>query len=460
MKKKVLSFIHRHHLLEKDTTVLVAVSGGPDSMALLHLLHDIKEEWNLRIIAITVDHQLRGEEARADVRYVQTYCEQIDVAHDVVTIDVNKFMKEQKVGTQVAARTLRYEVFAEKMKEYDAHYIAMGHHGDDQIETMVMSLARTTVLSSLTGIPYARPLASGTIIRPLLTVTKGEIEDYCLTYRLSPRIDPTNFEQIYTRNKIRLTVLPTLKEVNSNVHITIQRLTETLQEDELYLLEQAKTMKNDLLTYDKTRQRWTFEINHYKQYALPLQRRCFRLTLDYLYKKLPDNLSHIHETLFLQLQEDTTSNQVLHFPQGLFIEKTYDQIHFYFKQKTHEAFEIKVEKVPTTITLPNGHMLAIEQVATKEASERYTYTVPVSKVQLPFHIRTRKEGDRMTYKGLNGTKKLKDILMDEKIPREERKACYIVTDDTEAILWLIGLRKNEIENIDKDEEYILFTYIQ
>src|SRR5699024_4841802 len=178
-------------------------------------------------------------------------------------------MKQHKLGTQVAARTLRYEVFAEKMQHYDAAYIATGHHGDDHIETMVMSLARSTVLTSMPGIPYERPLATGSITRPLLVVTNAEAEDYCPTYQLAPRIDPPNFEQIYTRNKIRHTILPTLKEVNSNVHTTIQRLSETLQEDELYLLEQAESMKKDLLTYDKARQRWTIEINRYKQYALP-----------------------------------------------------------------------------------------------------------------------------------------------------------------------------------------------
>src|SRR5699024_4426255 len=297
------------------------------------------------------------------------------------------------------------------------------------------------------------------IIRPLLVVTKAEIEDYCHTYQLSPRIDPTNFEQIYTRNKIRHTILPTLKEVNSNVHTTIQRLSETLQEDELYLLEQAESMKKDLLTYDKARQRWTIEINRYKQYALPLQRRCFRLTLDYLYEELPDNLSHIHETLFLHLQEDTTSNQVLHFPHGLFIEKSYGKLHFYFKQIKDEAFEVKVGQLPTTITFPNGHMLAIEKVMTKEIDEPYTYRVPLSKVKLPIHIRTRRNGDRMTYKALNGTKKLKDILLDEKIPREARNQYNVVTDDTEVILWLVGLRKNHIEGIN-EEEYLQFTYIQ
>lgn len=457
MEKKVLAFMKRHQLLEKNTTVLVAVSGGPDSMALLHLLLEMREAWHLRLIALTIDHQLR-DEARADVNYVRDYCEQKGIQHDAVKIDVNQYMKEHKLGTQVAARQLRYHVFANKMKEYGAQYIAMGHHGDDQTETMVMSLIRTTSLHNLQGIPYQRPFAGGKIIRPFLAVTKAEIETYCTKHHLSPRIDPTNFEAIYTRNKIRQAVLPTIKEINEQAHETIQALSERLQEDESYLIDQAKTMKKDLLIYDKEQKRWTIDICQYKQYALPLQRRCFRLTLDYLYDKIPDNLSYQHENLFMQLQKITTSNQILHFPKGLHIEKSYDKIHFYFQARKVDSFHIKIDQVPSKVILPNGQTLTIDYVEEAEDEAEHTFSLPLSAVKFPLYIRSRKNGDRMTYDGLQGTKKLKDIFIDEKVPRLEREQYCLLTDASDEIFWLIGLRKNKINSSKLDEVYIQFTY--
>lgn len=460
MENKVLTFIERHRLIRKNTTILVAVSGGPDSMALLHLLHRIKEAWQLRLIALTVNHQLRGEEAAQDARYVKSFCDTIGIEHEVVSIDVQAWQEAHKAGTQVAARTLRYEVFAEKMASYQANYLAMGHHGDDQAETMVMSLARSTILSSLSGIPYKRSFAKGEIIRPLLCVTKEEIEDYCRKHHIEPRIDPSNFEAIYTRNKIRQSVMPTIKDINPSVHDTVQRLSENIQEDESYLTKQAKTMQQSLLAFDQNREQWHISIAAFNQYARPLQRRCFRLTLDYLYKELPDNLSHIHETLFFQLLEEKASNQVLHFPHQLYIERAYDRILFYFQQVKQVPFHVKIEKIPSRIALPDGGILTVQYVTEKPLPTKYTYTIPVTDHQLPFYIRSRQDGDRMTYKGLKGTKKIKDILMDAKIPRHEREQYYVLADGQETILWLIGLRKNELETQGHNVKYIQFSYTQ
>lgn len=199
--EKVKAFIKKHQLIEKHKKILVGVSGGPDSMALLHYLKERKEIDELNIIAIGIDHQLRKEASEADMLYVEEQCKRWHIPFISKEVDVQAYKQKYKVGTQVAARTLRYEVFAKAMLEYDADYLALAHHGDDQIETMLMGLMRMTTIQGLKGIPYKRDFATGIIIRPFLPLTKSDIETYCYDHQIEPRIDESNFEADYTDRK-------------------------------------------------------------------------------------------------------------------------------------------------------------------------------------------------------------------------------------------------------------------
>src|SRR5690625_84245 len=466
MREKILTFMEKHHLLEKDKTVLVAVSGGPDSMALLHFLAEIRSTWNLKVIALTVDHQLRGEESIKDVVYVSEVCKKWDIPHITVAVDVDAYKRVYKVSTQVAARTLRYDAFFKQMKKTNADYLAMGHHGDDQIETMIMSLTRTTTLTSLTGIPVQRPFAQGKIIRPLLCVTKSEIEAYCTAYHIKPRLDASNLDTYYTRNYVRSFIVPKLKEKNHRLHATIQQLSETLQEDEQYFMEQAKEIVKKVSTYDPKQRKVTLSIRSLNCYPPSLQRRTYRLTLDYLYDELPLDLSYTHEQIFLSLLNGEAENQIVHFPKGLMIEKSYDQLFFYFmdEQRSSTPFHQEIQQIPQTVILPNEAVLSVnyieENEMKKRKSHRFTYICPEEQLNFPLHVRTRKPGDRMSYKGLKGTKKIKDIFIDEKVPRHVRDMTYILTDDTDTIFWLIGLRKKEINDTHHVGRYISFEYKQ
>lgn len=463
MEEKLVSFIQKHQLIQKNKTVLVGVSGGPDSIALLHLLTEWRKEWQLHVIAISIDHQLRGEDAKEDVRYVQTMCKKWDVPFVAIAVDVEAYKRKHKVSTQVAARELRYATFQEQMAYYNGDYLALGHHGDDQIETMIMSLVRTTNLSSLAGIPFKRKFSCGEIIRPLLCVTKSEIEYYCVQHELQARIDATNEDTYYTRNYIRKYIVPKLKERNDNLHTTIQRLSESLQEDEQYLMEQAKKIVHKTIVFHENEQRARLSIPTLKKYPISLQRRIYRLTLDYLYNELPENLSYTHEQIFFSLLHAETGNQVLHFPKEFCIEKSYDTIFFYFNDQSNKdkPFHHVIHDIPEMICLPNGASLSVslsdEKGIIEIENNRYTYICPVKKVSFPLHIRSRKDGDRMHYEGLQGTKKVKDILIDAKVPRHLREQTYLLTDDSGEIFWLIGLRKNKGKNISSNR-YLVFEY--
>lgn len=467
VEEKVIPFMQKHHLIPKNKTVLVGVSGGPDSMALLHFFHANRQAWNMTLIAVTVDHQLRGESSKSDVQYVEAMCEKWDIPCVAVAVDVKEYKKTHKFSTQVAARTLRYKVFNEQMHLYHGDYLALGHHADDQVETMLMTWTRTTNIGSVRGIPVQRAFGRGMIIRPFLSVTKKEIETYCHTYDIQPKIDATNLDTYYTRNFVRANIVPLLKKQNTNIHKTVQQLSESLTEDEQFIMDKAKKAAQKVVQYkNENGKNVTMDIPLANHYPIALQRRIYRLILDYLYDELPENLSYTHEEIFLSLLKEEAGNQVLDFPKQLHIEKSYKQLLFYFHQDKpiHRPFSYVIQNIPDTISLPNGNTISVmytdEKAACIDHSVHNTYVCPPSDIQLPLHIRTRKPGDRMHYEGLQGTKKIKDILIDEKVPRSERASTYVLTDHTGKILWLVGLRKNNVINNQKNKRYICVTYRQ
>lgn len=461
MEQKLIRFLDDHHIFIENKKILVAISGGPDSVALLHFFKQYRYEWNLHIVAVTVNHQLR-EGAEEDIQYVRHLCDLWNIRLISETVDVKGYKNLHKVSTQVAARKLRYEVFANVMAEEKAHYLALGHHGDDQIETLIMSLMRTTNVSGFTGIPHERPFNEGQIIRPLLAVTKEEIEQYCTRHKLSARIDPSNEDISYTRNYVRKLIVPKLKEKNESLHITMQQLAETLREDETYLQQEAEKVFKKNVRRDKVAKKVTINRTKLSEYAVPLQRRVYRLTLDYLYETLPSQLSYSHEEIFLSLLQKNNKNKLLHFPKGLLVEVVYDQIELYFNRGNKKSFYAYIEDIPTSVPLPNGKVLEVtytEKSIKNEAQNEYICAL--SQVKFPLKIRTRIPGDRMGYRGLNGTKKIKDIMIDEKIPRQKRDEIFVLADANGEILWLVGIRKGEYIHPSADEGEklnLLFTY--
>jgi len=442
MKEKVYQFIHRHQLLQKNSTVLVGVSGGPDSMALLHFLSSLRSHWNLTIIAVTIDHQLRGKQSIDDVNYVRKMCHQWQIKCIDASLNVPAYQAEANVGAQVAARELRYKFFAEQMDLFAADFLALGHHGDDQVETMLMSLVRSSSARALSGIPVKRPFTSGYIIRPFLCVTKNEIEHYCNSYDIHPRIDPSNEDTTYTRNYFRKHIIPLMKQQNPNVHTFMQRLSESLQQDERFLREKAQNLVYKLVTFNKTRTEAMINIDKFVKYPQALQRRIYHLILNYLYRQLPKNLSSVHEEDFFNLLQHKKSHVQMNFPQALVVEKSYQSIIFYFQDHYRQrTLYHKVLYVPGQLKLPDGSVLRAQYTNQQRTTDQYTYICTVGTDDLPLHIRTRRDGDRMSWKGLNGRKKIKDIFIDEKIPKRKRDTWPIVSTDRGEVLWLIGLKK-------------------
>ena len=245
MINKVFETITKFKLIQDGDKIVLGVSGGPDSICMLDILNQLKnDKIKFDIIVAHINHQIR-EEANQDEKYVQNYCKKNNIKFCVQRIDVKKYANNNKIGLEEAGRKLRYIFFDEVMKLNNGNKIAIAHNKNDKIETIIMNEIRGCGLSGLKGI---EPMRNNQIIRPLIECERIEIEKYCEENNLNPRIDKTNFINDCTRNKIRNIVLPyVVKEFNPNIVKTLDRLSEVVSETENYLQKQVEKKYNQLL---------------------------------------------------------------------------------------------------------------------------------------------------------------------------------------------------------------------
>lgn len=232
MKDKILQTIKKYNLIEKGDSIVIGVSGGPDSICLLNVLNELKEELDFKIFVAHINHMIR-KEADEETEYVKSFCKNIGVECFTKKIDVVKIAKESKMGTEEAGRKIRYDFFEKVLKNTDSNKIATAHNNNDKVETIIMNILRGSGISGLKGLD---PIRENKFIKPLIEVSREEIENYCEENKLNPRIDKSNNENIYTRNKVRNCVIPYIKkEFNPNILKTINRLSEVATEESEYL---------------------------------------------------------------------------------------------------------------------------------------------------------------------------------------------------------------------------------
>lgn len=248
LKEQVLNTINKYELINKNDKIICGVSGGPDSICMLDILKDLKEDLKIEIVVCHINHLIR-EEAISDEEYVVNYCRKNDIKCYVKRIDVKKYANNNKQGTEEAGRTVRYDFFEEILKE-NANKIAIAHNKNDKIETIIMNMLRGSGISGLKGI---EPKRENKYIRPLIETERTSIEEYCLKNNLQPRIDKTNFINDCTRNKIRNIVIPYIKEeFNPNIINTIDRLSLVIEEEDKYLEKRTLEVFNKLkIKYEK-----------------------------------------------------------------------------------------------------------------------------------------------------------------------------------------------------------------
>ena len=243
MKQKILQTIKKYNLIEKGDSIVIGVSGGPDSICLLHLLNELKKELNFKIYVAHINHMIR-EEADSETEYVKEFCNKIEVECFIKRIDVVKIATELKKGTEETGRQVRYDFFNEILEKTNSNKIATAHNNNDKAETIIMNILRG---SGTTGLKGIEPIRDNKFIRPLIDITREEIEEYCINNNLNPKIDKSNNENIYTRNKIRNVVIPYIKqEFNQNIIKTINRLSEVITEENEYLNKITQETFNEI----------------------------------------------------------------------------------------------------------------------------------------------------------------------------------------------------------------------
>ena len=296
------------NLIKDGDKIVLGVSGGPDSICMLDMMRELKEEKNINfeIYVAHVNHMIR-EEAIEDEKYVQNYCLKHNIKFFVKRVDVQKIANDKKIGTEEAGRKVRYDFFEEVLQKTGSNKIAIAHNKNDKIETIIMHLLRGSGLSGLKGI---EPIRDNKYIRPLIECERQEIEQYCEDRKLQPRIDKTNFENEYTRNKIRNIVIPYIKkELNPNIIQTLSRLSEVATDESNYIDLQTQKIYNKLLI-EKSDKQIILKLKEFNQQENVIQKRLVLKTIKEL-NGSTDRIEKIHIEDIIKLCTNNIGNKYL-----------------------------------------------------------------------------------------------------------------------------------------------------
>lgn len=313
IEEKVVNTICKNNLIESGDKIILAVSGGPDSMCMLDILNNIRKSCQkgpspvakFDFIVCHVNHMIR-EEAKDDEKYVKDYCAKKNIEFYSKSIDVQKMANTSKIGTEEAGRKVRYEFFNEMLKQKKCNKIAIAHNKNDKVETIIMHILRGSGISGLRGIEPKRDI----YIRPLIECERSEIEDYCEKNDLNPKIDKTNFDNIYTRNKIRNVVIPYVqREFNPNIIETINRLSELTIEEDNYINRQIEKIYNELLISQENDE-IALDLKGFNMQEDVIKMRLIRYTITRIFGS-SEGIEKIHMVDILKLCSNNIGNKYL-----------------------------------------------------------------------------------------------------------------------------------------------------
>lgn len=403
-------------------------------MALMDVLLKLRKKFNLSIVCAHVNHKLRVE-SDDEMVWLEDFCKKKDVIFEKMIINNygdDNFHNE--------ARNFRYNFFESLVHKYGAKYLMTAHHGDDLMETILMRIARGSTLSGYAGFKKISVKEDYTILRPLIYVTKDELLSYNKDNGVEYVIDKSNFSDKYTRNRYRKEVLPFLKKEDSNVHLKFLKYSELLFDCAEYLDVEtdkyAKTLYNDKY----------IEINKFKELDNVIQNKFINKLLESYYEDDMILISDVHVDLIKSLIYSNRANSFIYLPNAVKVIKSYDKV--YFKRETEQIDNYEIELLDYA-NLPNGKN--IKCIESSDVNNNFYCRLSSKDVVLPLHVRTRKSGDKMKVKGLNGSKKVKDIFIDSKVPISQRDLWPVVVDSTDKIVWLPGLKKSKFD-VQKNEK--------
>ena len=440
--------------------MLLAVSGGPDSTCLLHILFGLRQELGVELYIAHLDHRLRGEESEADAAYVKKLAISLGVSATIEKRDVKTYQKGKRISLEEAAREVRYRFLADIAGNIDADYIVTGHTLDDQVETILMHIIRGTGTRGLVGLkPYSQwqlDVRSITVVRPLLEVSRQQTADYCQENKLIPRLDTSNLSLSPLRNRIRQQLLPLLESYNPGVAEALLRIAAIANDEVAFLDAEVTrlwpavvTQKEGMIILNRDR---------FNQLPTAIKRHLLREAIEQILGSLKDiETRHIEEILAML---GKPAGRQINLPESLIFSIEYDR--YLLGVETVNTCPYPVIggeyriNIPGETKLPGWLVEAeiIEPQAMKKEEDDFTAHLDLDRAGNELEVRQRKPGDRFQPLGLAQPKKLNEFMIDTKIPRSWRRQIPVVCSPKQ-ILWLVGYRIDDRVKVTEETKKVL-----
>ena len=425
----------------KNDKIVVGCSTGPDSMALLDMLLKIQDKYHLSIIVCHVNHNVRKESYK-EADFIKNYCNLHHLVFETMIIEEygdDNFHNE--------ARAIRYQFFDSIVKKYQADYLMTAHHGDDLMETILMRMVRGSNLNGYSGFKEVVDMGDYKIVRPLICFTKQDLINYDHQNKVPYYIDKSNEKDKYTRNRYRKYVLPFLKSEDPNVHLKFLKFSNTLIDSCAFIDKVTKNAIKRCIRDDK------ILVSRFLKEDDFIQREMLYAFLRDYYQDDLILINDKHIDLLMHLLKSKKANSFINLPNNILAKKTYNEFMFVKDVDEITSYEIEFDRYAL---LPNNH--SIELVSSVDNNSNNVCHLNSHDILLPLIVRTRRMGDRIAIKGLNGSKKVKDVFIDKKISSDERDLWPIVLDSRGNVVWIPGIKKSKFDKKSTEEYDIILKY--
>lgn len=448
MKKKVLATIKEYNLISPGNTLIAAVSGGPDSMAMLYVIRQLTWDWGVKIHIAHFNHMLRGKEADEEAAFVARTAQQMGLDYTVEACNVPLYLKETRLSPEEGARSLRYNFLHRVAEKFKGDCIMTAHHANDQAETVLLHLLRGAGPEGLAAISPQE----GNLIRPMLGVTKEEIIVYCQEHNLEYRLDPSNNKEIYTRNKVRLSLIPYLKQFNPQIVHSLVKTADICRGENDFLNKITRSAINKI-TIVSDKQKVCMNYAVIKTFHPAVQRRLIRQVLDD-FTGIQGYLGYDHTDEMLNLK----CGKEKCLPGSIYAWREGTNLIFSKEKRLIEQFKSILPvclQVPGTTCIPELNVKVVVEIVdwpdSRFPSKKYVKAFNLRILDQPIIIRNRCPGDRFRPQGMKGRKKLKDFFIDEKVAAEERDSIPLILSGEE-IIWVVGYRTGEETKVSSNDQ--------
>lgn len=433
-EQTMLAYLSKHQLFRNGDRLVIGVSGGIDSMVLLHFLSQQRSQLGISLTVVHVDHMLRGDQSAEDSRFVEQQCKLWDVPYESYQAPIPAILAEKGGNTQNVCREERYRIFEFVMKKTQSEVLITAHHADDQLETVLMDGMRGSLKHGDFGMRNKRPISGGSLVRPQLAVTKADIARYAELNKVPYREDPSNASDAYTRNRIRKTLLPTMALENPRAAMHFSELAEQLNEDAAFLWQLAQQALEELLVSSEELQ---ISAESFRSHPSALQKRMVLLLLNYLYDGKRVLITSPLAEQVRELLQSSSGTVFLHLPQNYRMIRQYDRVFF---EKSTEQAEFQRADIGQFWSPPvEGCRYRVVPIGEEPEVENAVFWYFHSE-ETDFTLRGREPGDRILLAGMSRAKKLARLMIDEKVPSQQRDYWPIIVAGKHQVLLVPRLR--------------------